>query len=181
MSFKRAKKSEKREQFINNIIKEVISHERFEPNVKRKSNETDTQLALFQRLEKKTLTPIIQDFLDCSQAHAEKIVLDNFKWEGDKNTTVNHFTRFGTQHRPDATLEINNLSIAIEIKQGQKGSAIRSGLGQCVLYSSIYDFIIYVFVDQTVGSDITNTVQGDAEKKIIEQLWNDFNTKFIVV
>lgn len=154
---KRAVKTAKRIKLLKSIAEDITSHERFEENVKRKSLETETQLAVFQRLEKVLLKDHIIEYLNCSDKHAQSIVTDNFKWEGDTNTTVHHFIRFGKQHRPDAILEIDNLKIAIEIKQGDNGSSLRSGLGQCILYSSVYDFTIYVFVDKTKSLDIKNT------------------------
>lgn len=123
----------------------------------------------------------IKEYLGCSDKQADKIVLNDFKWEGDNNTTVHHFVRFGKQHRPDAVLEVDNLKIAIEIKQGDSGASLRSGLGQCLLYSSVYDFTIYIFVDKTKSSDIKNTISAEEESNIVKQLWELYNTKFIIV
>ena len=61
-------------------------------------------------------------------------------WEGDVNTTVNNFTFFGTQHRPDFVVKIDRLSVAVEVKKGETGSSLREGIGQSLelLYPSYF-------------------------------------------
>jgi len=179
----RARKTAQREKLIDDIIESMASHELFSDNVARKDDEAAIQKTLFLRLEKGgSLKQILTENNRASNKDkAQQIALKNFAYEQDKNTTVKQFNSFGTSHRPDAVLELSDMRIAIEIKKGTNGSAIRSGLGQCVLYSEEYDFVIYMFIDQTPGLNIKNSVTGEKEQRIIDNLWKQDNVKFVVV
>ncbi|MGU9957367.1 MAG: hypothetical protein ACNYPI_06980 [Arenicellales bacterium WSBS_2016_MAG_OTU3] len=96
-------------------------------------------------------------------------------------TTVNNFTVFSTNHRPDAILDLEDFRIGIEIKKGEGGGTLRSGLGQCLLYSSEFDFILYLFVDITPNQNIQKSTNGSREKEIIEDLWQSHNVMFDII
>jgi hypothetical protein len=179
----RANKSEKRTKLLNDIIEAMVSHEIFSDNVKRKDDEATIQKALFLRLEKgKALQKILtENNVTTSTEKADAIALKKFAYEHDINTTVNQFSSFGTQHRPDAVLDLGDIRIAIEIKKGDNGSAIRAGLGQSLLYSHEYSFVVFFFVDTTPGLNIKNSITGEKEQEIINDLWNNHNVRFIVV
>jgi len=78
-------------------------------------------------------------------------------------------------------LSIYDLRIAFEIKKGNDSAAVRAGIGQSIVYSTQYDFVLYFFVDTTAGGDIYNAQSGEKEKQLIESLWNNYNIKFKVV
>lgn len=176
-------KSTKRTKLLEDIIEVMKTHEIFSDNVKRKDDEVTIQKALFLRLEKGKLLSniLLENNITTTKEKADMIALKNFSYEQDINTTVKQFCIFGTQHRPDAVLDLGDFRIAIEVKKGNNGSSIRSGLGQSLLYSHQYDFTIYFFVDTTQGLDIKSSVQGSKEQEIINQLWDSYNVKFIVV
>lgn len=175
-------KSTKRTQLLNAIVDNLTSHEIFSDNVKRdKDTEKAIQKSLFLRLEKSALRPILTESFGVNESKIDDILNKHFKYEQDTQTVVNHFSMFATQHRPDAILELDDLRIAIEIKKGDNGAAIRSAIGQSVLYSKEFDFVIVVMVDTTPGRDIKNSVSGKREHDIITELWDRNNTMFIVV
>lgn len=176
-------KTKGREKIVSDIINIMKGHEFFSSNVKRKDDESTIQKALFLRLEKgKELQKILlENKVVNTTEKAEKIALKNFSYEQDSNTSVKQFITFGTQHRPDAVIDLGSFRIAIEIKKGTNGSSVRSGLGQSLLYSSEYDFVIFFLVDTTDGLNIKNSVTGEKEQNIISDLWNRYNVKFVVV
>lgn len=178
-----ARKSEQRTKLLNDIIEAMASHELFSDNVARKDSESTIQKTLFLRLERgKALQKILTENKRAANSEiADKIALKQFSWEQDKNTSVKQFITFGTQHRPDAVLDLGDMRIAIEIKKGDSGTAIRSGLGQALLYAHEYDFCAYFFVDTTPGLNIKNSINGEKEQEIISQLWEENNVKFVVV
>lgn len=49
---KKAVKSDRRIKLLEAIAKDIVSHERFDENVKRRASEIEIQLSVFQRLEK---------------------------------------------------------------------------------------------------------------------------------
>jgi hypothetical protein len=115
--------------------------------------------------------------LDLAKEKAKSIL----KWEGNVNTTVHNMVFMGTSNRPDMSIEYGGIKIAIEIKRGDRGSDLRSGFGQSLIYSTVYDFIIYMFIDCSSDNRIKNARTGISEEKFLENLWNNFNVKFIVV
>jgi len=103
------------------------------------------------------------------------------RWEGNVNTTVHHMQFMGTANRPDMIVDLNGLRVAIEFKRGESGSDLRSGFGQSMIYSTVYDFVLYMFIDTSVDSRIKNASTGVSEQKFVENLWNNFNVKFVIV
>lgn len=178
-----ARKTDSRTKLLNDIIEAMETHELFSDNVARKDDEAAIQKTLFLRLEKgKALQKILTENKRASNSNkADHIALKKFAYEQDKNTTVKQFVSFGTNHRPDAVLDLGDMRIAIEIKKGNAGTAVRSGLGQALLYAHNYDFVVYFFVDTTDGLNIKNSVGGVKEQEIIKQLWDQNNVRFVVV
>ena len=115
-----------------------------------------------------------------SKDRAKEVVKRNLKWEGNVNTTVSHVLFMGTQNRPDMVLETDGLKIGIEFRKGESGSALRSGIGQSMIYSTHFDFVIYLFIDTTEDKRIANSIGGTNETELIDLLWKDFNIKFVV-
>ena len=111
----------------------------------------------------------------------EKRARASLLWEGDVNTTINHFLFLGVQHRPDFIVQIEDLRIAVEVKRGDNGSAVREGLGQSLVYASEFDFVCYIFVDVSKDKKVRRGFEGDAEEFFVRRLWDEFNVRFDVV
>lgn len=114
---------------------------------------------------------------ESAKAHLKKCL----KWEGNVKTTVHHILFMGTQNRPDMVFEAGGLKIAIEFKRGDKGSDLRAGIGQSLIYSTAYDFIIYLFIDTSLDKRIRNAQTGEREAEFTQMMWDRFNTRFAVV
>ncbi|MCK4558642.1 MAG: hypothetical protein KAV45_02590 [Calditrichia bacterium] len=178
----RAVQTQKRIKLLDTIIRKMSKHELFSENVNRRHDtEAQIQKALFLRLQDE-LPKILQSQFGFTKEKAQKTVHKEFLWEKNVNTTVNNFTFFATNHRPDSVFSIDKeLRIAIEIKKGDSGSALRSGIGQALVYSTQFDFVIYFFVDISPGFDIKSSFTGRKEKELINSLWQGHNIKFKVV
>ena len=177
----KAVQTKKRIEFLDAILSEMESHEIFSDYVSReRDSESQIQKALFLRLQQK-LPSIIQETFGYTEKKAKQIVDAQFAWEQKKKTVVNNFPFFSTNHRPDAQLLVENLRIAIEIKKGDSGLAVRSGIGQSIVYSTQFDFVLYFFVDITKGLDIKSSTSATKESELIRALWDNFNIRFRVV
>jgi hypothetical protein len=179
---KKAVQTEKRSAIVNKIISSFKKNNIFSGIVSTK-NDTEAQIqkSLFLLLEKK-LPSILRHLFNFSQKKSKEIVEKNFKWEQKIATSVPSFNFFATNHRPDSVLEIKKgLRIAIELKKGDSGQALRAGIGQAIVYSTQYDFTIYLFVDTTPKGDIKDSHSAKKEKALINSLWKNYNVKFIVV
>jgi len=174
--------TKKRIKLVDSIVKLMKKHEIFSETVSRqRDTEKQIQKALFLRLQDE-MPKKIREILKFSKDKANSVVKNGFFWEQNINTTVNNFSFFATNHRPDSVLTIKDeLRIAIEIKKGDSGSALRSGVGQALVYSTQFDFVIYLFVDTSAGKDIKSSFTGKKEKKLIDSLWGNYNIRFIVV
>lgn len=106
---------------------------------------------------------------------------DSLFWEGDVTTTINNFLFLGVQHRPDFKVRVDGLWIAVEVKRGESGSAVREGLGQALVYSHEFDFVVYLFVDTSRDKKIVASLSGAEEHRLVERLWNHDNIRFEVV
>jgi hypothetical protein len=100
--------------------------------------------------------------------------------ECDISTPVHHIEFLGVRHRPDFVVEIDGTQIAIEVKRGSSGADVRSGLGQSLVYTTVYDFVCYLFIDVSPNRDIASSLKGPEESFLFEKLWEDFNIKFAV-
>jgi hypothetical protein len=125
----------------------------------------------------------VHEHLDpsASQDTVTKRATNSLLWEGDINTTVNNILFMGVQHRPDFVVQIEGIRIAVEVKRGESGSAVREAIGQCLVYSSQFDFACCVLVDTSNDKKIKGGFPGAAEQSMLHRLWNDFNIRFNVV
>jgi hypothetical protein len=87
----------------------------------------------------------------------------------------------GTQNRPDMVFEIADLKVAIEIKRGGSGSDLRAGIGQSIIYSTHYDFVLTLFIDTSDDKRVYNASNGSNEINFAEELWKNYNIKFITI
>ena len=102
-------------------------------------------------------------------------------WESDKRTTINNIIFLGTQHRPDFLVDIYGQRIGVEIKRGKDGASIREGIGQSIVYSTVYDFVIYLVIDITPDKKIVRAFNEQTEMDMVESLWQNYNIWFDVV
>ena len=173
-------KSQKRIEFID-LISEAITHDDIFGTINYKQqNEDQIKQFIYPHLVD-SLTEYVVREKGIDKLAAKTQVKKNLKWEGNVNTTVNHILFMGTQNRPDMVLEMNGLKIAIEFKRGSKGSDLRSGFGQSMVYATHYDFVLYLFVDTTDDKRIFNAIGGGNETEFVDNLWDLYNIKFILV
>jgi len=175
----RASKSQKRLEFIDYISEAITHPDIFETIDYRRKNEDQIKQFVYPHLVESLSEYMVSQDGKEKQA-AKDYVKKHLKWEGNVNTTVNHILFMGTQNRPDMIVEMNGLKIAIEFKKGKSGSDLRSGIGQSMIYSTHYDFVLYLFVDTSDDKRIVNAQGGVNETEFVSLLWDQYNIKFIV-
>lgn len=177
---KQKSKSLKRIELLELISESITQDDIFNVIDYRNKSEDQIKQFVYPHLVE-SLTNYLMQETDIEKSKAKERIQKALKWEGNVNTTVNHILFMGTQNRPDMILEINGLKIAIEFKRGDKGSDLRSGIGQSMIYSTHYDFVLYLFVDISKDKRIVNARGGVNETEFVELLWNQFNIKFITI
>jgi hypothetical protein len=176
---KQASKSQKRVDFLD-LISEAITHDDIfgTLNYKKKTEDQIKQF-IYPHLVQNLVEYVVEHGQQ-DKEKAKELVKSSIKWEGDVNTTVNHILFMGTRNRPDMVVEMNDVKIAIEFKKGKRGSDLRAGIGQSLIYSTHYDFVLYLFVDITDDKRIQNAQGGVNELGLTGELWDNYNIKFIV-
>ena len=169
------KKTAARMKIIEGIVSSLSSSEVFNTVDKEgwKENKIATHLHNFLR---KGMENIFQE-LHPGQSEkgiakrVEKAVL----WEGAHNKTISANKIFGSRHYPDFAVHIKDLKIAVELKSGEGGSSLRGGIGQSLIYSMDYDFVIYILVDSSKDRTAKNNSTGKRESYLIQSLWEQYN------
>tara|TARA_A100001037_G_scaffold106674_1_gene96940 strand:+ start:13642 stop:14184 length:543 start_codon:yes stop_codon:yes gene_type:complete len=176
-------KSKKRVKIVESIASAISSNKIFDVIDYRNRNEDYIKQYMHQPLISE-LEALYED-LELSKSTDKDLIRQKAKdcllWEGDVNTTVNNFTFFGTQHRPDFVVKIDKLKVAVEVKKGESGSSLREGIGQSLVYASEFDFVVYLYVDISKDKKIRDSMGGSQEQELINDLWDSHNVLFQVV
>ena len=176
---RQASKSKKRISLLDMVSEAMTHNDIFHTINYRNKSEDSIKQFVYPHLVDALAERMVEE-KGISKDRAKEVVKRNLKWEGNVNTTVSHVLFMGTQNRPDMVLETDGLKIGIEFRKGESGSALRSGIGQSMIYSTHFDFVIYLFIDTTEDKRIANSIGGTNETELIDLLWKDFNIKFVV-
>jgi len=103
------------------------------------------------------------------------------KFESAKTTGVRDTHFMGTSNKPNITVESAGIKVAIEFIKGSKGSDLRESIGKSMIYSTAYDFVMFVFIDATEDSRIKAGSKSITERYFLNNLWDNFNVKFTLV
>ena len=174
-------KSKKRLNLLESICDGITHQEIFETIDYKKQSEDKIKQFTYP-----ILVNNLTDFLVSKRGwkdskRAREFVKTNLRWEGNVKTTVHHTLFMSTKNRPDMVLQMDEMNIAIEFKRGDNGRALRSGMGQSLIYSTDYDFVIYLFIDTSDNKSIKLSSNNHKEEVLMESLWSRYNIKFIVV
>jgi hypothetical protein len=176
-------KSKRRIKIVESIASAISSKKIFDVIDYRNRNEDYIKQYMHQPLISELET--LYEDLELSKSTDKELVKQKAKncllWEGDVTTTVNNFTVFGTQHRPDFVVKIDKLRVAVEVKKGETGHSLREGIGQSLVYSSEFDFVVYLYVDISKDKKIRDSMSGSQEQELINDLWDNHNVLFQVV
>ncbi len=179
-----ATKSERRTWLIDRLLDAMKSDELFQTLDYRHKNEAYIKQYM-HRLIKEGLVEIHRRLSPSTKSESllKRKAADSLMWEGDVKTTINHIRFLGVQHRPDFKVIVDGLKIAVEVKRGESGSAIREGVGQSLVYAAAedFDFVVYLFVDTSKDKKILESLARDRERAFVTNLWERNNVRFSVV
>jgi len=176
---KKASKTENRIVLLDSLFSVISDKEIYDTiDYKRKSEDYIKQF-----MYRPLLQSIAQKYKD--EGDGYKVYMRKAKkalvWEANKQTTLHNMVLFSTQHRPDMEINTDDISIAVEVKKGTVGSDVRQGIGQCIVYSTKYDFVVFLFIDTTSDKRIFNSMGSKKEKYICQSLWDNYNIMFGIV
>lgn len=177
---KLASKSKKRLDLLEAILEGITTRDIFETIDYKSQSEDKIKQFIYPHLLTQ-LTEYVMEKKGFSRGLAKEKARTMIKWEGNVNTTVKNIQFMGTANRPDMTLESDGVSIAIEFKKGDRGASLREGFGQSLIYSTAYDFVIFMFIDTSDEGKIVNGSTAVSEQRFLQNLWDNFNVKFAIV
>lgn len=100
-----------------------------------------------------------------------------FYWEGQEGKYGRErVPTFGARNYPDFIITEPYL-VALEYKQSPNGSVVKQGIGQSIMHTMCgdFDFVYYLFHDQSPDKRIEKASKCELEKAITDQIWSDFN------
>lgn len=177
---KLASKSKNRIEILEMLQEGISSSEVFETIDYKNQSEDKIKQFIYPNLLNQ-LTDYVMEKQGFTRSLAREKAKTMIKWEGNVNTTVKNIHFMGTANRPDMTVDINGIKIAIEVKKGNRGSALREGFGQAMIYSTSFDFVLYQFIDTSEDGRIKNGASAITEQAFLNNIWDNFNIKFVVV
>jgi len=132
-TMKRAHKTENRLKLIDSISEAITDRDDFDSLNYRTYNESRIKQSLNH-----FLVSAVKDYfvnIGYEKEQAKKAAYECVFWEGTPTKTIHNRIFLGCNHRPDFEVHFDNLKIAVEVKVGGAGEALRSGLGQALVYS----------------------------------------------
>lgn len=101
----------------------------------------------------------------------------SFYWEGQEGQFGKaRATFFGSRNYPDFIITQPYL-VAIEYKQSPHGSTVKQGIGQSMMHtlSGDFDFVYYLFHDESKDRRIRRSKDDPVELMILERMWTESN------
>jgi len=171
------KKTVQSQAFITELHKFIVRHPQFRDKTSTKSEvqiQTEIRPLILRYLEN-YFTPKYKDAI--AKAHK------SFYWEGqEQGLKKARKTTFGSRNYPDFIIKAP-YKVAVEYKQSPNGSAVKQGIGQSIIHtlSKDFDFVYYLFHDQSKDDRIRKSASRKPEKAIIDRMWHEFNVliKFV--
>jgi hypothetical protein len=175
------KKTAARMKIINRIVSSLSNEKVFKGVLVENWNEKELSIQLNNFL-REGMKKIFKDlYPHQTVGKIEKRVDKAILWERASDKTIRANPIFGTRHRPDFAVHIRDLKIAVEIKKGGGGDSLRGGIGQCLIYSMDYDFVIYLYIDVSDGRTVKTNSAGERESYLIRSLWERYNIWLVIV
>ncbi|MCS3940334.1 hypothetical protein GGP84_002986 [Salinibacter ruber] len=176
-----AQKGKRREEIVDRILEAMSADEIYETLYLQRKSESEVKDRHFRALVD-CMENVYKDFGGVTKEDSiSERAKDSVLWEGNPKTTINNIQFMGVQHRPDFEIQFEDLKIAVEVKLGDKGVDIRSGLGQSIVYAEEFDFVAYLFIDTSEDKKIEEGCEGKEEQMVINSLWKNYNIKFAIV
>lgn len=172
------KKTRQVADFVQGLHKHITTDPQFRHNTHMKS-----EVAVQTELR-----PLIIDYLKQyyqNLGYKDPVAKANqaFYWEGQEGQYgMDRMPIFGARNYPDFIVTAPYL-VAIEYKQSSNGSTVKTGLGQCMMHTlgGDFDYVYYLFHDETKDKRIEKSIHTDPEKGVIQKMWDQFNilVKFV--
>ena len=180
-----AAKSDRRAKIVTTLMRTLKGDQIFHTLDYRRKSEAYIKQYMHQPLHA-TLMELYRELTpDVGETTLKKKADESLLWEGDVKTTINNIRFLGVQHRPDFVVQLDNkrLRIAVEVKRGETGAAVREGIGQSLVYaaSEDFEFVVYLFVDTSKDKKIARSLEKTLDHAFVQSLWTNYNVLFDII
>lgn len=172
------RKSARVVEFIDGLHDYIINDRSLRKNTNGKSEvqiQTELRPIILNYLKKWFKSEGVVDYEN--KAHK------SFYWEGQESRHKGaNVPVFGAYNYPDFIIK-KPWNIAIEYKQSSNGSVVKHGIGQSMMLtqSGEYDFVYYLFNDQSKKKKIVESLKSKVELKVAKRLWKNNNIRLEVI
>ena len=172
------RKSKKSEAFLDDLCIAITESYLFRTRTSRIS----------ERQMQAEIRPLIAKYLeehfkDAGYVKIDKMVHDNFYWEGQDSSFQSDCSIFFGGRRYADYIILRPYKIAIEYKKSGGVAALNTLIGQGIMASASgdYDYCILIFQDETKDKRILNSKDLDRESGFIDWLWDTFNIRLKII
>lgn len=172
------RKSSKATDFIANLHDYVVSDSHFR---KTTHNKTESEIQCELR---PIITSYLQEYYQGVGVRSSKSkAIESIYWEGQEGGYKgSRKCLFGSMNYPEFII-LEPYLIAVEYKKSTSGSLVKSGVGQSNMhiFSGEYDYVYFLFQDESKGKKIRESMQLEEENKIRKTMWDKFNVYMRIV
>jgi len=165
-------KSAKAISFVSELHDFIVNDPQF-----RKNTATRTETQIQAEIRPLIIRYLENHFSGLSFSDAVAKANKSFYWEGQEGSFGRiRDTTFGSRNYPDFIIK-EPYAVAVEYKQSPNGSVVKHGVGQSMMHtlSGDFDFVYFLFHDQSKDKRIEKSAKGESESAIINRMWTDFN------
>lgn len=164
---------------ILEMIQDGILTDEVSSLIESQSEEKVNELIYPNLLEK--ITDYVMDKKGFSRSLAREKAKTMIKSDESTTSPVKNIQFMGTDNRPFMVIDVGGITVAVEIRKGNRGNSLREGFGQSMIHSTIYDFVLCVFIDTSESQKIKHGSTSITEQYFLDNIWENFNIKFVVV
>jgi len=166
----------KKTQKAISFIEELHKHLTGSPLLRDESQGRD------ERQIQTEIRPIIFDYMKeyfkkKNRKNPVRVADEKFYWESQESEYKNlKIETFASKNYPDFIISYP-YKIAIEYKKSKSGSVVKQGIGQSIMHTigGEFDFVYCLIKDESPDKKIIESINNEKEKRIIKNIWKDFN------
>lgn len=166
------KKTARLVEFMEGLHKFIVTNPQF-----RKNTATKSEVQIQAEIRPLIIRYLEKYFEGEGYKDATGKANQAFYWEGQEGKYGRErVPTFGARNYPDFIITEPYL-VALEYKQSPNGSVVKQGIGQSIMHTMCgdFDFVYYLFHDQSPDKRIEKASRCELEKEITNKIWSDFN------
>ena len=171
---KQASKSQKRIDFLE-VIREALSSPVVFEHIDYETKTVAQCKKFFHSQLVEHLSAYASETLEMEEDKIPDFIEESLDFSEDNNIMF-----MGTKNDPFLVIDMHGVKTAVELKKGKRGIDLKDCIAQSMIYSTHFDFVLYLFMDVSEEKRIVNSQGGVNEKSFVNELWKSYNIKLII-